>query len=167
MAAHMDIPRPTEREIERFLYHEARLIDEGKLDEWLALFTDDAYYWIPCNRADIDPTRDVSIIYDNREHLEARVWRLQSGLAHTTDPPFLLRHLISNVELDGFHDGDLSVSSNFILVALRSLPGWPQELFAGSYRHRLRRVDGAWRIAFKKVELLNNNQPILSLQFIV
>src|SRR5262249_14385542 len=32
---------------ERFLLHEARLLDEGKFDDWLALFTPDAWYWVP------------------------------------------------------------------------------------------------------------------------
>ena len=54
-------------EIENFLYREARLLDEGKLQDWLKLFTEEARYWIPCNRDDIDPMREVSIIYDDRD----------------------------------------------------------------------------------------------------
>lgn len=159
--------RPPEREIENFLYEEAHLIDQGKLEEWLSLFTDDAIYWIPCNRYDTDPSRALSIIYDDRQHLEDRAWRLQSGLAHTTDPPFRLRHFVSNVRLGELVGDELTVYSNFLLVTLRPVRGWSQQIFAGGYVHRLRRLSGSWKIAFKKVELLNNDEPILSLQFIV
>ena len=41
--------------VEAFLYREARLIDEGQFDEWLTLFTEDAHYWCPSNRDDVDP----------------------------------------------------------------------------------------------------------------
>jgi benzoate/toluate 1,2-dioxygenase subunit beta len=75
------------QEIEAFLYHEARLLDDGRLDDWLALFTPDAYYWIPCNADDVDPARHVSLVYDDRQHLADRIWRLQSGWAHAQDPP--------------------------------------------------------------------------------
>jgi 3-phenylpropionate/cinnamic acid dioxygenase small subunit len=64
--------------IERFLFHEARLMDEHRYDEWLALWAiDDAIYWIPANADDIDPTRNVSIIYDRRGQLRNRIKRLK------------------------------------------------------------------------------------------
>jgi benzoate/toluate 1,2-dioxygenase subunit beta len=160
----MDTPID-QHEIERFLYREARLLDEGQLDEWLALFTPDAYYWIPCNANDVDPTRHVSLIYDDRQHLEDRIWRIKSGWAHAQDPPSHTRRIVGNVEpRPGGIEGELSVSSTFILVELRR---GAQSLFAGRYEHRLRREADAWRIAFKKVELLNNDEPIDSLTFIV
>jgi 3-phenylpropionate/cinnamic acid dioxygenase small subunit len=34
------------REVEQFLYREARLLDERRFREWLELFTDDARYWM-------------------------------------------------------------------------------------------------------------------------
>lgn len=150
-------------EIENFLYQEARLIDEGRLTEWLALFTEDARYWVPANRDTIDPAREVSIIYDNREHLEDRVWRLQSGLAHVTDPPSRIRHLITNIQIDELTNGGLAVRANVVVYHARR---GVQSAFVGHCQYRLRRVDDAWRIAFKKVELLNNNDPLSNLQFI-
>jgi benzoate/toluate 1,2-dioxygenase subunit beta len=41
-------------EIEQFLYKEARLLDTQKFEEWLDLFTEDACYWVPAGRDDID-----------------------------------------------------------------------------------------------------------------
>ena len=65
--------------VERFLFLEARLMDEHRYKEWLALWTDDGVYWVPCNDDDIDPKRHVSIIYDDRERLEQGIDRLLSG----------------------------------------------------------------------------------------
>ena len=63
---------PVDRhKIESFLYREARLMDEHAYDEWLALWTDDALYWVPCNEDDFDPERHVSIVYENKARLEA------------------------------------------------------------------------------------------------
>ena len=136
-------PTPPDRqEIEAFLYHEARLLDEGRLDEWLALFTPDACYWIPCNADDVDPTRHVSLVYDDRQHLADRVWRLQSGWAHAQDPPSRTCRLVGNVAVTpGQIEGEAQVVSTFILVELRR---GAQTTFAGRYEHRLRRVDGAY-----------------------
>ena len=52
--------------VEEFLFHEARLLDTGRLEEWLALFTDDATYWVPLERDQKDPYETSSIIHDDR-----------------------------------------------------------------------------------------------------
>jgi 3-phenylpropionate/cinnamic acid dioxygenase small subunit len=155
-----------QHELEQFLYREARLLDEGKLQEWLALFTADARYWIPCNRDDIDPTKEVSIIYDDRQRLEERVWRLESGLAYAQEPRSRIRHLISNVErLPAEGAGVVAVTSNQVVYEQRR---GKQQAYVGRWEHHLRQEeDGTWKIAYKKVELLNNNDPIDNLTFIV
>ena len=76
----------TPYEIEQFLYHEARLLDAGQFEAWFALFTEDAVYWVPAGRDDIDPTRHVSIIYDDHARLQKRIARLYSGHAYAQDP---------------------------------------------------------------------------------
>jgi 3-phenylpropionate/cinnamic acid dioxygenase small subunit len=160
---------PVDRhEIENFLYREARLIDEDKLDEWLALFVNDSpdeiIYWVPCNRDNIDPLREVSFIYDNRAHLEDRVWRLQSGLAHTMDPRPRIRHVVSNIELEAAGGDELTVHSTVLVFHFRKDK---EKAFVGACLHRLRRVGGEWRIAFKKVDLLNNDGIIDSMQLLI
>ena len=151
-------------DVEQFLYREARLIDERKFDDWLALFTDDALYWAPANRNNIDPTREVSLIYDDRRRMGDRIWRLQSGMAHSQDPASKTRHLISNVEVIEATENEVTVSSCFAIFELRR---GVQKTYAGRYEHHLRRVDGSWKIAFKKAELLNNDEPIDNLTFLV
>jgi 3-phenylpropionate/cinnamic acid dioxygenase small subunit len=151
-------------EIENFLYREARLIDENKLNEWLALFTEDCRYWIPANHDTVDTSREVSFIWDNYQHLSDRVWRLQSGLAHTTDPASRLRRIVSNVEIGSIEGDEVEVHCNMVIFRLRRAI---QDTIPAHCVFRLRRVDGDWRIVSKKVELLNNFEPTRSLQFIL
>src|SRR6266545_708424 len=111
---------PVERQkIENFLYREARLMDEHAYDEWLALWTDDALYWVPCGRDDIDPKREVSLIYDDRTRLDTRITRLKSGVAHAQDPKSRMRRVISNIEIEEGANGEVTASANFMLAELR------------------------------------------------
>ncbi|MFJ7729099.1 aromatic-ring-hydroxylating dioxygenase subunit beta [Neobacillus sp. NPDC097160] len=152
------------QQIEAFLYKEARYINENKFEEWLALFTQDCRYWIPCNDNDIDPETHVSIIYDDRIRLEERVWRLQTGLAYGQQPQSKTRHLITNVEILEEFGEKIIVSSNFLLVELRR---GIQTMFAGRNEHHLLFEGNGLKIGLKKVELLNNNEPLGNLSFIL
>ena len=67
------------REAEEFLYREAELADDHRFDEWLALWTKDALYWVPCNEEDVDPKRQISVIYDDWKKIDERVYRLKGG----------------------------------------------------------------------------------------
>lgn len=155
---------PAREEIESFLYREAFLLDAWKLQEWLTLFTEDATYWIPCNEDDNDPTQHISIAYDDKPNLQDRIWRLDSGKAWSQEPRSRTRRLISNVEILDASGDEVTVSSSFALFQTRL---GRQNTFAGRYEHRLRKVDGAWKIAFKKAELINNNETIDDLTFMV
>jgi len=157
-------PDALEREVTRFLVGEARLMDEHRYEEWLALWTDDGIYWIPCNEDDIDPTRHVSIIYDDRERLGERVERLCSGTVLAQDPLPRMRRVIGNVEIDAAEGDELTVASNFVLVWARL---GAQHTWAGRTVHRLRRGDGGWRIARKTVLLVNNDQEMPLIQFLM
>ncbi len=152
------------REVEDFLYLEAAYIDEGRFDEWLELFTGDARYWAPANANDIDPNTHVSIIYDDHARLSERVHRLRSGNAYGQLPPSKTRHLITNVRvLEG--DGQTTVvSSNFLIVDLRL---GVQTVYSGRYEHHLERNGTSWKIKMKKVELLNNDEPLGNLTFLL
>jgi 3-phenylpropionate/cinnamic acid dioxygenase small subunit len=152
------------QEVEAFLIDEAYLINEGKYTDWLELFTEEAIYWVPSNKDNYDPNTHVSIIYDNRERLGERVWRLESGLAYGQEPKSRTRHLITNIKILDKDDKHLTVSSNFIIVELRR---GIQTTYSGRFEHKLR-IDGpSWKIASKKVELINNNEFLGNLSFIL
>ncbi len=156
---------PVDRhQIENFLYREARLMDEHAYDEWLSLWAEDALYWVPCNEDDIDPQRHVSIIYDNRARLEDRIERMKSGAAYAQDPKSRLRRMVSNVEVEEGDNGEVTVYSNFNLTELRR---GRQDTFAGRTIHKLRPQGASFKIAYKKVLLVNNDEVIDNLTFLI
>jgi len=156
---------PVDRQqVENFLYREARLMDEHVYDEWLSLWTEDALYWVPCNDDDIDPQRHVSIIYDNRPRLEDRIERLKSGAAYAQEPKSRLRRVVANVEIEEGDNGEVTVYSNFNLTELRRSR---QDTFAGRTIHKLRPQGASFKIAYKKVLLVNNDEVIDNLTFLI
>jgi 3-phenylpropionate/cinnamic acid dioxygenase small subunit len=150
--------------VEQFIYHEARLMDENRYDEWLALWTDDALYWVPCGRDDIDPKREVSLIYDDRMRLETRITRLKSGTAHAQDPKSRMRRVISNLEIEERANGEVTAEANFMLAELRR---GVQDIFAGRTIYHLRPEHGSFKLAYKKVLLVNNDEFIDNLTFLI
>src|SRR5437667_8381904 len=89
-----------------FVYREARLADEARYAEWLALWTDDAVYWVPATTDPAaDPEKHLSHIYDNRTRLETRVKMLQSGFRYSQEPASPMRRLISNIEITSENNG--------------------------------------------------------------
>lgn len=155
-----------QQEIEQFLYHEAALLDNRKFDEWLALYTDDALYWVPANEYDINPMLHVSFIYDDKNRMQDRVWSVQSGVRWSQDPQSRTRHLISNVMILEENGDELTVTSNFVMFEIRRAI-YGDRYFAGRFTHTLRKVNGAWNIAHKKIDLINNDAPIENLVMII
>ncbi len=153
------------REVEDLLYREAELADTHAYDEWLALWTKDVLYWVPCNSDDIDPMRHVSLIYDDRERLEERLFRLKTKHAHSQNPRSRLIRTVSNVclqEFDAASGG--TVTSRFVLgeVRLERQTEW-----IGRMKHVLARESGELRIREKQVFLVNNDIPMGNLTFVI
>lgn len=153
----------TRSEAEDFLYREARLIDESRFEDWFDLFTQDAHYWIP-NKKGGDPREETPIVYDDMETLKDRIWRLRSPAAHAQSPGSRTRHIISNVEVGEGKDGVYHLYSNFVLYEVRL---GEERSFAGHCEHLLRKEDGEWRIALKKIWLINRDLPIYNLAFLI
>jgi 3-phenylpropionate/cinnamic acid dioxygenase small subunit len=163
------------REVEQFLYREARLLDERRFHEWLELFTDDVHYWMgartnryprsskaiailsPNRYVEDDHTREdeLSILDETKETLAGRVARLDTGMAWAEDPPSRTRHVITNIEVaPGEAGSELKVYSNFIVY--RSRAESEEDFYVGGRQDVLRRVDGAWEIARRKLTLDQN-----------
>ena len=152
------------REVEQFVYREARLADELQYDEWEALWTDDAIYWVPAGADDIDPTTQMSVIFDNRSRIGTRIKQLNTGKRHAQNPASRLRHLITNVELLGREDDDIHLGANFLVYESRDRG---LTLWAGRTEWTLRRTPDGLRIARKKVMLVNNDRALNTLAFLI
>ena len=138
--------------VERFLWDEAALLDNWRLDEWLALFSEDARYVMPAT--DIpngDPKQDMMLIDDYHVHLQGRVERLKSRHAHREYPSSRTRRLISNVRLTRITTDEVDAEASFVVYRLRA------ELIApyiGLYRYTLvRRDKGEFLIRYRRAEL--------------
>ncbi len=151
----------TQIEAEALLTREALLLDRGDWDAWLALYTEGAIFWIPAWRDEAtptgDPDRELSLIYyRGRRNLEDRVWRARSGLSVASAPRPRVVHQVTNVLIEEENRVAASFSTHlFDKRAERS------HTFFGRYEYRLVRTadDGAWRIALKKILLLNDTLP--------
>jgi 3-phenylpropionate/cinnamic acid dioxygenase small subunit len=146
-----------------FLYHEAQLIDERRLDEWLELWNDDALYWIP-QGDEPDPVHRVSIAYDDHRRLVERVMRLNSGFAYSQDPPSRTCHVIGNVRVSGEDEAGVDVTSSLIVAEMRRAT---QNIYAGRVEHRLSTDDGSFRISSKVVRLVNSDVPLGNVTFLI
>lgn len=149
--------------VERFLYLEARLQDEHRYSEWEALWVSgEARYWVPMSD-DGDPDTQISYINDNRQRLTSRVRQLSTGRRHAQAPQSKTCRLISNIEVQP-EEGELHVSSNFILVESRR---GHTNLWSGRTLHRLVQHSSDLRIREKTVLLVNNEDSIPNLAFLI
>jgi benzoate/toluate 1,2-dioxygenase beta subunit len=142
---------------EQFLLHEARLLDEAKFDDWLALFTADGWYWVPSEPEQANPHDTVSLIYDDRRLLETRVRRLASPRMYSQEPRSRTSRIVGNVSVEETGKSACTVRSKFVMVEFRRDS---QRLFAGTALHRLVQAGGGIRIAWKRVDLVNCDAPM-------
>lgn len=155
---------------EDFLIHEAELLDELRLDEWLRLFTSDGVYWIPLD-ADAAATEMASIVRDDTLRREERVFHLLHTRFPSQSPRSRTLHQITNVRVRGDGDSGLTVVSNQVIHEMRTGDyrqtglGQPTQLVA-RVEHCLRLVDGSPRIALKTILLINRDMPLGNLTFL-
>ena len=160
------------REVEQFLYREARMLDNRQFHEWLELLTDDVRYWMPIrsNRypvnskaivildgsryeeAEVSSEKELAFMDEDKDSLTRRIARLDTGMAWAEDPPSRTRHIITNIEVEaGDTEGELRVYSNFLMYRTRAET--EQDFYIGSREDVLRRVGGQLRVASRKIVL--------------
>jgi len=154
------------RKVENFVYHEARLQDESRYDEWEALWADDGIYWVPAGADDLDPHEQVSIIYDNRGRLAGRIRQLKSGKRHAQKPVSRMRRVVSNIEIeeDAAAADTLLVWANFHLTEVRNEL---RNFWAGRTFYKLRAHGDSWLLVQKKVMLVDNDLALPTLGFLI
>jgi benzoate/toluate 1,2-dioxygenase beta subunit len=150
-------PRLDLRRCQQFLLHEARLLDEAKFDDWLALFTAEAWYWVPSEPDQADPVETVSLIYDDRRLLETRVRRLASPRMYSQEPRSRTTRMVGNVSIEDADPNACTARSKFMMIEYRREQ---QRLFGGTMLHRLVQSAGRIMIAWKRVNLVNCDAPL-------
>ncbi|MGC1355166.1 MAG: aromatic-ring-hydroxylating dioxygenase subunit beta [Xanthobacteraceae bacterium] len=148
----------TRDEFRRLIECEARLLDQLRYDDWLAMYAPECIYWVPSTPYAGDPRREIAVMFDDRRRLEDRIYRLRTGFAWSQAPQSRTVRLISNVEVFlTARDTARMLRSNFLISEFwdketRVLTGW-----AG---HCVVRGAGGWKIAAKQVNLLECDQAI-------
>jgi 3-phenylpropionate/cinnamic acid dioxygenase small subunit len=153
----------TRAEAEAFLYREARLMDERQFEDWLALFDAECRYLVPGDPGD---GGGPAIVDDDRPTLEDRIARLRSPATHAQSPPSRTLHVVANVEVEPARaEGEARVHSTGVICETRlGATRW----LAARCLHVLRRAaDGSWRIALKRVQLLDGDRPHDNLTFLL
>lgn len=162
--------------VEDFLYEEAWLLDNQRYGEWFDLCTDDVVYWVPAGGKGIDPEEEISLIYDNRARLDRRIRRFTGDWVLAQDPRTEMSRTVANVQLaagEGWvppnaSAGDVVVRSRCDVAEMRRHQA---VRWTGLWEYRLRRVPAAetaaFTIAFKKVTLVNRDEELPALAFIL
>jgi 3-phenylpropionate/cinnamic acid dioxygenase small subunit len=151
-------------EVTQFIYREARLQDDHQYDEWESLWTDDGIYWIPANGEGTDPENEMSIVYDNRSRIALRVKQFHTGKRFSQTPRSRLRRIVSNIEVLSSDEQHIVVTSN-AMVFESGRRG--DTIWASRNEYKLRREGDAFRMAAKKVILVNNEKALYSMAFLI
>ena len=155
----------TEEELINFIYAEARILDEGRYDEWLELWLDDAHYWMPLDYKQDDPHLTTSLLYEDMFMLKLRVRRLKGARTYSQKPKSRCSHVIQRpfVDLLDNEAGRYQTNTSMHYVETRLDD---QILLALTATHDLKRVDSALRIAGKRVDLLNSDAAFGNIQLL-
>ncbi len=146
--------RPDVRELEQFLFHEARLIDEQRWDEWNNLFTEEGEYRVPASPEQSDAINHVSLIYETGMLRAVRIKRFRHPNAFSIKPTPRSSHMLSNVMFDEYDEASsvCIVKSRFLMLQYRREQ---QDVFGGSYTHHLKMTEQGCKIKKKRVDLIN------------
>ncbi len=149
---------PTDNELIDFVYHEARLLDDSRFEDWLALYTDDAHYWMPLVPDQTDPILHASLLYEDKLLLRVRVERLLGQRTYSQQPHSRGHRLLQRPTVEHDHpeadpaQGHFVVRTSFHYVETRADT---QALYAGWFTHHLVQQEGQLRIRLKRVDLMN------------
>jgi 3-phenylpropionate/cinnamic acid dioxygenase small subunit len=157
---------PSPAVLAEFVYHEARLLDEKRFDEWYDLFTEDARYWMPLTRGQPDAITHTSLFYEDKLLLKVRIERLRHPSAFSQQQPSYCQHVLQQPTLESSDasSGVFVMRTPFIYVETQLDA---QVVLAGVVFHHLVQLDDALRIRLKKIELLNCDAALPSIQMLL
>ena len=156
------------QEIEDFLYHEAEILDERRYEEWLDLLCEDIRYYMPMRRnvkfgeLDREFTRegqDINWFDEGKDTLARRVKQILTGVHWAEEPLSRICHIVSNVQVleatpSASEPTEVKIKSRFLVY--RNRVATETDILVGKREDRLRKVNGDWNIAQRKIILDQN-----------
>ncbi len=154
---------PGRADLRALVYREARCIDEGDLDAWYDLFTDDALYWMPLRRGQREEEVYNSLFYEDKLMLKVRIERLKDPNAFSQAPPSHCQHVLQRPEIEAFDAsaGNFATRTPFVYVESQLDE---QFVLAGVAHHQLVVRNAGLQIRRKRIELLNREAALPSIQ---
>ncbi len=156
----------TDQQLIDFVVREARLLDQQHFDDWLDLFAEDGHYWMPVEWGQTDPRLTTSLMYEDKLLLRIRVDRLKGRQTYSQSPKSRCHHVLQTPQVDQRDDeGRLYVTwTPMHYVESRADQ---QTLYAAWATHHLAMVDDALKIRLKRVDLVNCDAALGSIQLFV
>src|SRR6201991_3015230 len=145
---------PTDQELIDFVVREARLIDQQRFDEWLDLYADDAYYWMPLGWNQTDPRLTCSLMYEDKLLLSIRVERLKGARTFSQKPKSRCHHVLQTPQVDS-RDSTANRYVTWTPMHYIETRLDQQDLYAAWATHTLAVIDGALKIKLKRVDIVN------------
>jgi 3-phenylpropionate/cinnamic acid dioxygenase small subunit len=157
---------PTEKDLIDFVVREARLLDEKKYEAWNALFTDDAFYWIPLAHDQEDPLNHNSHMYEDKLLRDLRIERLKSPRAFSQQPPSRCHHLLQVPVVEAM---DVAANRYVVRTEFHYTESQLDELqfYVGTFFHHLTVQGGELKITLKRVNLLNCDAALPAVQLFI
>lgn len=159
--------RVTDSDLVDFVYREARLLDELRFDDWLQLFSDDGYYWLPLLHDQTDPILQGSLMYEDKLLLRVRIERLRGQRTFSQQPKSRCHHLLQRPEVEQDHpESDPAQGRHVVRTAFHYIESRTdeQQVFAGWATHHLAVTDEGLRIRLKRVDLINCDAAFRNIQ---
>ncbi len=157
---------PTDQQLIDFVMREARLLDQQRLDDWLNLFTEDGRYWMPVERGQTDPRLTTSLMYEDKLLLRIRIDRLKGKATYSQSPRSHCHHVLQLPQVDERDDDGKQYVTWTPLHYVESRAD-EQTLYAAWATHHLTVVDEALKIRLKRVDLVNCDAALGSIQLFV
>lgn len=145
---------PTDQQLIDFVLCEARMIDQQRFEEWLELYTDDAYYWMPLEWGQTDPKLTCSLMYEDKLLLKIRVERLKGNRTFSQKPKSRCHHVLQVPQVDR-RDEAANEYVTWTPMHYVETRFDDQKLYAAWATHTLTVIDGQIRIKLKRVDLVN------------
>ncbi len=156
---------PADAELTRLVYQEARLIDQGRFEEWYALFDEDGLYWMPLTPGQQSGESEPALMYEDKMLLRLRLDRMKDPKAHSLHPAVRCLHVLQAPEVTSRDEagGRYALSTPFLYVETQ---GDAQQVLAATAEHVVASTPQGLRIKIKKVLLLNCDAALPAIQLL-